>query len=149
MNHSFKAIHFLRKKASAQEWVNEIQCGAVMCCTIFPFCTGAIQGLYFVPRKLKLSQQAMQVVSDPVLVIVEAAPVVCLCSWNEIFTELTLPEISTVLTWYYEHEDMMTTEKNKFAFMLCYIMVFCPTVHHPVPILFMLLKAFVSYKCIK
>lgn len=79
MNHSFKAIHFLREEASAQGWVNEIQCGVVVYCTIFACCSGAIQGLYFVPRKLKLPRQAMQVVSDPVLVIVGVALVECLC----------------------------------------------------------------------
>lgn len=62
MHHSFRATHFLRERASAQGWVNEVQRGAVMSCTIFACCSGAIQGFCFVPRKLSLSRQAMQAV---------------------------------------------------------------------------------------
>lgn len=67
MSHSFKAIHSLREKASAQRWINEIQCGLVIYFTIL-CCSGAIQGLNFVPRKLKLPWQAVEVVPDHVLV---------------------------------------------------------------------------------
>lgn len=45
--------------------------------TIFLCCSGAIQGLNFVPRKLKLSWQAVQVLPDHVLVNMEVDLVVC------------------------------------------------------------------------
>jgi len=43
----------------------------------------------------------------------------------------------------------MTSDKNKFASMLRYTMLFCPTLHHPIPTLLMLLKAFSSYECVR
>lgn len=45
--------------------------------TIFLCCSGAIQGLNCVPRKLKLPWQAVQVVSDHVLVNMEVDLLVC------------------------------------------------------------------------
>lgn len=67
MSLSFKVIHFLREKTSAQRWTNEIQCGLVMYFTVF-YVVVAIRDLNFVPRKLKLTWQAVWGMPDHMVV---------------------------------------------------------------------------------